>query len=372
VEKEYIAYNFTGQPTRWENNRYNEPPVLSRTNTYFRNVDYNNARIFFENGYAYGYYFFIRDHLGSIRAVINNTRETITQSTEYYPFGMPYSESTGQNNQPFEYNGKEFETMNGLNQYDYGFRHYDPVLGRFLTPDPLAEKYPWISQYAYCGNNPVNRIDPTGMIWEKASLEEVKELKESLDNEKKRLDELMKNYQDMINSGTMSDADVKTYTDEILAFTDMIPNIETTVSNIDRLGTDKKHIYSLQSNQDTKIGYVSKGKNDVINIVGDGMELTVHEITHVRQSLDAGKLTFDSRTNKLGYAKPGVENQANYEVEAYQKQFSITRKNYFDSGLGQTLRSPNQITPQMVGNLKRPGTNKLMYPAIHRKYPLSK
>jgi hypothetical protein len=35
----------------------------------------------------------------------------------------------------------------------------------FPTPDPLAEKYYWISPYAYCGNNPVNRIDPTGMDW---------------------------------------------------------------------------------------------------------------------------------------------------------------------------------------------------------------
>jgi len=33
---------------------------------------------------------------------------------------------------------------------------------RWLSPDPLAEKYPWISPYAFCSNNPVNRIDPNG------------------------------------------------------------------------------------------------------------------------------------------------------------------------------------------------------------------
>ncbi|MDR1349023.1 MAG: hypothetical protein LBJ63_11480 [Prevotellaceae bacterium] len=39
--------------------------------------------------------------------------------------------------------------------------------GRWLSPDPLAEKYYSISPYAFCGNNPINRIDPDGRadIW---------------------------------------------------------------------------------------------------------------------------------------------------------------------------------------------------------------
>jgi hypothetical protein len=55
--------------------------------------------------------------------------------------------------------------MHGLNMYDYGARIYDPVIGRFTTMDPLAEKYYSVSPYAYCGNNPINRTDPTGMDW---------------------------------------------------------------------------------------------------------------------------------------------------------------------------------------------------------------
>lgn len=51
--------------------------------------------------------------------------------------------------------------MHGLNWYDYSARHKDDW--RFTTIDPLAEKYPSISPYAYCNNNPIKFVDPTGM-----------------------------------------------------------------------------------------------------------------------------------------------------------------------------------------------------------------
>ena len=53
--------------------------------------------------------------------------------------------------------------MNGLDLYDFHARQYDPVLGRFTTPDPLSEKYYHLSPYAYCASNPLRYIDPTGM-----------------------------------------------------------------------------------------------------------------------------------------------------------------------------------------------------------------
>ena len=78
------------------------------------------------------------------------------------PFGGLMAESTEPKEQQFKYNGKEFEPMSGINLYDYGARFYDPVLGRFTTQDPLAEKYGSTSLYVYCHDNPVNRIDPDG------------------------------------------------------------------------------------------------------------------------------------------------------------------------------------------------------------------
>ena len=63
----------------------------------------------------------------------------------------------------FKYNGKEFDSKNGLNWYDYGARHYDATLGRWHVVDPLAEKYYFSSPYVYCNNNPALLIDPDGM-----------------------------------------------------------------------------------------------------------------------------------------------------------------------------------------------------------------
>jgi RHS repeat-associated protein len=50
----------------------------------------------------------------------------------------------------------------------YGARYYNPVIGRFITPDTYVqdpENPQTLNRYSYCGNNPVNRIDPSGHSW---------------------------------------------------------------------------------------------------------------------------------------------------------------------------------------------------------------
>ena len=104
------------------------------------------------------YYFFIKDHLGSIRAVVRQD-VSARQCNQYYPYGKSWS---GGYSQPYLYNGKEIDMMHGLEWYDYGARMYEPGICRFMTMDPLCEKYYNISPYAYCGNNPVRYVDPDG------------------------------------------------------------------------------------------------------------------------------------------------------------------------------------------------------------------
>ena len=132
-------------------------------------------KVFFDGGYAkatrlslttydFSPYYYNKDHLGNNREVVNASGG-VQQVTNYYPFGAPYADSNavmGSSVQPFKYNGKELDTMHGLNTYDYGARQYNPIIGRWDRMDRMAEKYYSISPYVYCGNNPVRYIDENG------------------------------------------------------------------------------------------------------------------------------------------------------------------------------------------------------------------
>ena len=139
------------------------------TTDYCGNVVYENGvqkLLLTEAGYVTladkKYHYYLTDHQGNNRVVLNQNG-TVEEVNHYYPFGGLFASSN--NVQPYKYNGKELDTKKGLNWYDYGARHYDAALGRFATVDPSSESYYETSPYAYCGNNPVVRIDPTGADW---------------------------------------------------------------------------------------------------------------------------------------------------------------------------------------------------------------
>jgi len=92
-------------------------------------------------------------------------RGAIVEKSHYCPSGTRfYTESTSNSNAlAYRYNGKEMETMNGLNQMDYGARRRFSWNPSWTAVDPLAEKYYSMSPYVYCAGNPVNRFDPDGM-----------------------------------------------------------------------------------------------------------------------------------------------------------------------------------------------------------------
>jgi len=113
--------------------------------------------------------YFLCDHLGDVRVVFSDTDEDgtpeILQENHYYPFGLTMGSLNYVNNteNKLKYNGKELDDENNLRWYDYGFRRYDPQLGRWHVMDALSEKYINLSPYAYVANNPFRFIDPFGL-----------------------------------------------------------------------------------------------------------------------------------------------------------------------------------------------------------------
>ncbi|MCL1665584.1 DUF6443 domain-containing protein [Elizabethkingia ursingii] len=117
-----------------------------------------------KNKYIYNY----TDHLGNVRLSYTKGASggaEIIEENNYYPFGLKHqgynSASLANNVYQYKYNGKELQETG---MYDYGARMYMPELGRWISTDPLGEKRPSWTPYRYSYNNPINFVDPTGLL----------------------------------------------------------------------------------------------------------------------------------------------------------------------------------------------------------------
>lgn len=107
-------------------------------------------------------FFYHSDHLRST-SYITDAKANITQFDAYLPYGeLLVDEHTSSEEMPYKFNGKQFDEETGL--YYYGARYLNPVTSLWYGVDPLAEKYPDESVYAYTHNNPVKFVDPNGKV----------------------------------------------------------------------------------------------------------------------------------------------------------------------------------------------------------------
>ena len=105
-------------------------------------------------------FFYHSDHLGST-SYITDDKANITQYDAYLPYGeLLVDEHSSSENLPYKFNGKQFDDETGL--YYYGARYLNPMASIWYGVDPLAEKYPLISGYSYCGGSPIKLIDSDG------------------------------------------------------------------------------------------------------------------------------------------------------------------------------------------------------------------
>ncbi|PCH91533.1 MAG: hypothetical protein COB85_08955, partial [Bacteroidetes bacterium] len=122
----------------------------------------------------------LKNHLGNIHVVISDKRHgfdldndsitdyylaDVASVSDYYPFGMQML-GKGLNEYRFGFNGMENDKeIKGTGMsYDFGARIYDPRVGRWLTIDPLAQKYTFSAPYAFVLNTPLQAVDPDGRL----------------------------------------------------------------------------------------------------------------------------------------------------------------------------------------------------------------
>ena len=213
------------------------------TTDYCGNVIYENGvqkLLLTEEGYITlsdsKYHYYLKDHQGNNRVVISQSG-TVEETSHYYPFGGVFA-SAG-NVQPYKYNGKELDTKKGLNWYDYGARHYDAVLGRFITVDALYDKHFKVSPYVYCGNEPVGRIDPDGNDWR---------VQTHYNRETDKIEYKITVRAALINNSNNKELDIKTLAGQIVEQV----NAAYTISGDDFVSTMDMQLRTVNSVDDIK------------------------------------------------------------------------------------------------------------------------
>ena len=289
------------------------------------------------------YHYYLKDHLGNVRVVFND-QDSIEQVNDYYAYGGIMATSWGGDTQRYKYNGKELETLHGLDWYDYGARWMSPVIGRFTTPDPKQWDYTDVSPYVYCMNNPIKLIDPTGMIWEDPK--DAENLKSRIDNKIESINKDNTKLQAKIDKGGLSNKKLAKLRNRLAENNERINNLNQSKADIDLLGEDN-NTYVL-SNINGGEHHVRLGDDQKVYIETSSDALSIHEITHVRQSLVAGGLKFSKGGRLLNIGSPN-----NYpliskaEVEAYKMQYS------YDKSFPGTVSSLSDIDIRTVGNIRK-------------------
>ena len=105
-------------------------------------------------------YFYHPDHLGSASWITNIYGRTI-QHLYYLPWGEDFvNQKTTSFSSMYTFSAKERDSETGLSYF--GSRYYSSDLSIWLSVDPMSDKYPSLSPYTYCADNPVKLTDPDG------------------------------------------------------------------------------------------------------------------------------------------------------------------------------------------------------------------
>ena len=227
------------------------------------------------------------------------------------------------------FTGKERDSETGLSYF--GARYYDSdILTGWLSVDPMADKYPNISPYAYCAWNPIKLVDPDG---EEIVFEDNKAkilFEQVYNNVKNRISELK-------NNGLKKKRDIREY--------EQLKEIYASLNDV-KESSIVFYYKTIDNKDDNLAGGKTYGKNNIDGILVEVMEgrenTLIHETRHasgyVNEEWDLNKNVIDSY---------GVYTPTNYD---YQDEYEGYNQAYIYSRIfhNELYKSDNQIKNEVI------------------------
>lgn len=215
----------------------------------------------------------------------------------------------------------------------FGARYMDhELMTMWLSVDPLADKYPSISPYAFCAWNPVKLVDPDGRDIDSSCLDDWNTKKAAIQNKK---NELIAQKNELSNKTSFWSSYSRNR--KINKLNKRIESLDKTLSTMSNLERDKSTTYTLSNvSENGGVRLILEGeKKGMVSIASSSISSFVHEVTHAGQFY----------SNDIGFFKNGVIAAYDIydEVAAYKAALSYDPNAYDKKHMDMWQVSPEWV-----------------------------
>lgn len=281
---------------------------------------------------------------------VTQVKSPVIATNDYYPFGLQTSNSYSRENalqNNFLFNGKELQTSLSLNWFDFGARQYDPLTCRWLSPDPLAEKFYSMSPYVAMANNPVRFIDPNGMEFTEAAWAWVNRLIADINSRQQSNNDKIAEKRAELGTEGISERRTNQLNRQIGRLEANNQSLEGTRGEIASLDASSQ-VYDIQTDNSRNeagsipgmgtdiggAGFNFSNGNFVIGMPqGGGLSMLAHELKHAYQ-FEIGEYSigpevsganrnflYDKHDEVAGYDRGALFGGTTYSINSLPKQY---------------------------------------------------
>ena len=227
----------------------------------------------------------------------------------------------------YTFSAKEKDAETGFSYF--GSRYYSSDLSIWLSVDPMSDKYPWLSPYVYCANNPVKLVDPNGMKWETPEDEQTAgKLKEKAEMQRDYYIERINHYSKKYDNAK-SERGKRNNAEWIDYYNCLMEEISQGIDGLEDMGNSDIffHFEEVELGEKCYVKREVKSPYEIhISINSDNLiETCWHECKHVQDWLNN---VFPIEEH--GFDKDGILGNTNPEVEtrAYRSEYAFSRRRF--------------------------------------------